>query len=480
MKIPEYDSTNGIRTGNTPELNLSSVHSSERAQENLSQAISNVGKNFAEVEEAKGRVRDFRQINEADAYAFDKLNSIQSLADEDIDFNSEKYDEEINKVGQEAAKTITNPLAREKFMHSFQRRATIASWSIKNLFKQREIEAAQASIEYKRQQLINNYPGMSPAEQIAAVADFKKSLTEGIKSNVYNQDTANLIDMNLQKDLNESIVNTHILTNPEEAKIELEKGKDGSYPNLSEEFRAEAIIKAGDYDKKYKAEAEAKQKEFIETNENNIITRMVDPSKGVPTEGEILTMLNSSNPEEKISPEFAKAAIKNIRSAKKVKDAKERSSEFKKMVDSITNPENTFEKLKEELLRQNQLGFLDQEEFNILYTFASQIKDESIDEVNPKKTLLQAISLWSDENAGMKTKEAKARMYKDYIMRVNKGEEPALAIDAVLKKEVLLLHPQAATYPKEGKRIMDKFGVLKRSLPTGELKDEETKKENAI
>ena len=480
MKIPTYQNTNGIKVGNTPELNLASVKSSERAQEGLSQAIANVGKNFAEVEEARGKIRDFRQTNEADAYAFEKLNEIKALADEDIDFDPTRYEEEINKVGQEASKTISNQIAKDKFMADFQRQATTTFWGIKNLFRTRELEAAKASIEYKRQQLVNNYPGMSHAEQLVTVANFKKSLMEGVKSGIYNQGTANQIDMNLQKDLQESVVNTHIISNPETTKAELEKGKDGSYPGISEEFRAEAITKADAYDKKYKAEAEAKQKELIDTNENDIVTRMIDPSKSMPTEGEIVTMLNSNNPEEKISPRFAKAAIENIRSAKKTKEDKKRNPAFNKMADFITNAENKPEDLREELLRQNALGLLNQEEFNILYTFSSQTSGKNIDAENPKKSFLQTITIWSDENAGMKTSEAKARMYKDYMMRVNNGEEPALAIDAVLKKEVSILHPQIASYPKEGKKVMDISGVFKRIFPTGEIKDEEVKKENAI
>jgi hypothetical protein len=43
-----------------------------------------------------------------------------------------------------------------------------------------------------------------------------------------------------------------------------------------------------------------------------------------------------------------------------------------------------------------------------------------------------------------------------------------------------LLHPKATSYPKEGKKVMDILGVFKRIFPTGEIKDEELKKENAI
>jgi hypothetical protein len=308
---------------------------------------------------------------------------------------------------------------------------------------------------------------MSHAEQLISVANFKKSLMSGVKSGIYNQATANRIDMNFQKDVKESVVNAHIIANPETTKAELEKGKDGSYPDISDQFRAESIVKSDAYDKKYKAEAEEKIKTQIDANENDIVTRMIDPAKGMPSEGELVTLMNSGA----ITPKFTKAAINNVRSAKKMKDEKKRNPMFNKMADFITNAENKPEDIREELLRQNALGLLNQEEFNILYTFNSQISGKNIDEVNPKKSFMDTLTFWSDENAGMKTSEAKARMYKDYMMRVNKGEEPALAVDAVIKKEVLMLHPQAANYPVEGKQVIDKDGVIKIIMPDGTIND---------
>jgi hypothetical protein len=298
----------------------------------------------------------------------------------------------------------------------------------------------------------------------------------GVKAGVLNQATADTINMNMQEDVQKSVVDNHIIANPDATLVGLKEGKDGPYPGISEQFRTDSIEKAEAYSKKYKTEAEVERKKQIDTNENDIVTRMIDPQKPKPTEGEIVTLMDNDT----ISPKFAKAAIENIRSAKKLKEESKRNPTFNKMADFITNAENKPEDIKEELLRQNALGLLSQEEFNILYTFNSQIGNKNIDEVNPKKSFMDTITFWSDENAGMKTSEAKARMYKDYMMRVNKGEELALAVDAVFKKVVLLLHPNAASYPKEGKQIIDINGVIQLITPEGILKAITGKKENAI
>ena len=468
-QIPQYEQQVGIKTGQLPEMSSSAINKSETAQKGLVSAIEDVENVFT-------KVRDFRQTSEAQAYTLEKLSAIKALAAEDIDFDPSKYEQEIEKVGVEASNTISGGLAKSEFMANFRRQAIAVIWGIKNDFRAKEIEASQAAIEYNRQQLVNSYPGMTPAEQMTAVTNFKKSLVNGVKSGIFNKGTAQQIDLQTQDDIQKSVVDNHIIANPEAALKGLKEGKDGPYPGISEQFRTDSIEKAKAYSEKYKAEAEDKQNKQIEANENDIVTRMIDSTKPNPTEGEIVTLLNSGA----ITPKFAKGAIDNIRSAKKTKEEKKRSPSFNKMADFITNAENKPEDVRIELLRQNELGLLDDNEFNILYTFNSQIKGENIDEVNPKKNFLQTLTFWSDENAGMKSSEAKSRMYKDYMMRINKGEEPAIAIDAVIKKEVLMLHPDAASYPKEGKTIIDINGVMKLITPEGLIRSIIGKKENAV
>lgn len=462
-------SVSGTPRINNPEMGMGAVNASKQAQGEVVNTLENIEDTFV-------KVREFRQKNEADAYVLEKLSAIKATADQDINFAPSIYATEIDKVGAEASKTITGGLAKQEFMANFKKQAIATNWGIKNLFRERELEAAKASIEYKRQNLVNSYAGMTPAEQMAAVVDFKTTLMGGVKAGIYDQATAQAIDSKFQSDVQMSVVDNHIMANPAATLVGLKEGKDGPYPGISEQFRTDSIEKATAYDKKYKAEAEAARLKQIDATENDIVTRMIDPQKPKPTEGEIVTLMNNQT----ISPKFAKAAIDNIRSAKKTKEERKRTPAFNKMADFITNGENKPEDIRVELLRQNELGLLDDGEFNILYTFNSQIGNKNIDEVNPKKSFMDTLTFWSDENAGMKSIEAKARMYKDYMMRVNKGEEPALAVDAVLKKEVLLLHPKAASYPKEGKKVMDSNGVFKTIFPTGEIKDFQLKEDKAL
>jgi len=458
--IPTYQSTNGIKVGNTPELNLSSVNSSKQAQGNLSQAIKNVGENFAEVEAARGKVRDFRQKNEASILTLNGISEITALSNEDPDFDPTPYEEAIDKKGQEAAKTITNQLAKEEFMANFQRQATVAKWDIRNKFRDRELKSAVESGVYKGKQISSIYTRLSQAEKNTAVLDFKKTLMDGVKAKVYTQSQVNQIDADFQKDIKESVVNAHILANPEAAKAGLEQGKDGPYPDISEEFRTDSIVKADAYDKKYKAEAEAKQKELINTNEDNIVTRMIDPQKEKPTEGEIVTMMNSENPEEKISPRFAKAVIENIRSAKKYKKSNKVNTTFNKLAGDILDPKNKKEdEIRNELLSKNAVGELDDSDFQTLYTFFTGVKKDTVDKAMPKKTWMERL-FNNGKDKGLR-QEVITGMFKQYMQKVNNGDDPAKAVSEIinthldnhLAEEAKKPNRQYATNPQTKQRI---------------------------
>lgn len=469
--IPIYKSQGNIQVGGTPkidnpEMSLSAIEKSKRAQGELTNTIESA-------ENLLTKVRDFRETTEADAFAFERVASVKAAANEDIGFDSSIYDVELEKIGNEASKTISGGLAKAEFMANYRKRAAITSWGIKNLFREREVEAANASIEYKKEQIKVIYPKMSSEEQMKSVADFKTTLMNGVKTGILTQSAANLKDLEFQKEVSEAVVNDHVITNPAAALIGLKEGKDGPYAGISEQFRTDSIEKAEAYDKKYKAEAEAERKKRVNSNEDEIIKRMIDPQKQPASEGELVDLMNK----EDVSPEFAAAAIKNIRSAKKVK-AETKNTVFNNFAKDIIKTQKTPEDIKTELLASNGAGELNNNDFNTLFTFNQAVTKEGLKSVTPKQKHLWGLMEWADESK--LTAESMNRMFKDYMERINNNEEPALAVDSAMKKEVLILHPKAAGYPKEGKKVMDSNGVFKTILPTGEIKDAEIKKESNV
>ena len=212
------------------------------------------------------------------------------------------------------------------------------------------------------------------------------------------------------------------------------------------------------------------QKVRVDTNEDSVTATLADKNKPQPSREDIIMMLNN----KEISPSFAKATIKNIESIQEAKE--DRGADFSKLVDYIVNPENDPADIREEMMLKQAQGDINQEEFNILYTFSKQANVKAVDDMSPQKTFIRSIYDWSDANAGLKTIESRARMFKDYMIQVNEGKDPEEAVKDVIKREVQNLHPDIATYPEEGQLVFDAYGNIKIIKPDGTITEPKAKK----
>ena len=210
-------------------------------------------------------------------------------------------------------------------------------------------------------------------------------------------------------------------------------------------------------------------KKEVDNNEDAVTARLADKNQSQPTEDEVITAMNA----EQITPKFAKAVIENIKSTAEKKE--DRGADFSKMVDFITNPANNPEDIRIELIRKQAMGNLDNEEFNILYTFNKEATIKAVDKMSPHKSGLRSIYDWSNANAGIKSIESRARMFKYYMTEVNKGINPEVAVKDAIKWEVVNLHPQIGTYPETGQLIFDIMGNLKIAKPGKPLEDPKPK-----
>ena len=102
-RIPQAENQSNIRVGstptiNTPQMNLSAVNASERAQAGVGEAITNIGKTVGQINEAINKVKDFRQTNEASIYHSEQTRNLETLAKQDSDIDPDKYSTEIDKL----------------------------------------------------------------------------------------------------------------------------------------------------------------------------------------------------------------------------------------------------------------------------------------------------------------------------------------------------------------------------------------------
>jgi len=107
------------------------------------------------------------------------------------------------------------------------------------------------------------------------------------------------------------------------------------------------------------------------------------------------------------------------------------------------------------------------------------VVDSAIAKAKPRKFLealwnRKDIQKYESRRPGMK-----ARMTKHLMSRIRAGEDPAIAIDAVVRNEILLMNPDIINYSKEGQLAMDDDGNLGIIYPDGSSKPLDTKPETA-
>ncbi len=236
-QIPSYESQVGIKTGDTPSMGLQAVNASNRAQSGAVNAIENA-------EDALIRVRDFREQLEANAYAFQALQEQRDLADQDIEFDYTKYEKAIDQIGQSASKNISGRLAKDEFLYQFQRQATAAKFSIKDMFRTKQLASAKATLDYQGQQIIDAYGGMDEAGKITAVSNYRQQMEDAVKIGMYDTATANSKFAEFKTKLVKGSVDYGILNNPEVTLAQLQKGDDGEFPGLTQTERVNFIKEA--------------------------------------------------------------------------------------------------------------------------------------------------------------------------------------------------------------------------------------------
>ena len=139
-----------------------------------------------------------------------------------------------------------------------------------------------------------------------------------------------------------------------------------------------------------------------------------------------------------ISPKFAEAELKNLRNPKISK--KTNATTYNTLALNILDKDKSIEENRINLLNNNAIGKLSDEDMEILYVFNQNLTKDILEQGLPKKSFLQKISWWSDEYVEER-EEVKAQMFKQYMQRINRGENPA---DAFLN--VLEIHKKKSIY----------------------------------
>lgn len=179
-RIPTYERTTSL------DSNLNLPRDSGAAQAGLEKAQGQAIQSIEGAEEALVKVRDVQQLNLANAFAVEQLSALKSQADVETDLQAyNKYSQQIDKVGEEAAKNIQGNVARGDFMARFKVAASSTRSSILDTFRKKQIDAAKADFLTNVDSLKNNYYDATyPADKIATAQLIKQSINDNINAQV--------------------------------------------------------------------------------------------------------------------------------------------------------------------------------------------------------------------------------------------------------------------------------------------------------
>ena len=111
------------------------------------------------------------------------------------------------------------------------------------------------------------------------------------------------------------------------------------------------------------------------------------------------------------------------------------------------------------------------EDYDMLMGFNDIVNNpDTMNQFVPAKGFWKSVDKWNEENAGKKS-EIKMEMFRSYFNKVQNGLAPEEAAKQTIEEEMLKLNPDIKTYPKEGKKVIDKDGIIKILTPDYLIKD---------
>lgn len=422
-KIPSYDSQVSIQsrrlTREGPGLRISPDTTQARALTQFGVTLSGVAEDFikakADQEYAAAKVEGYKALAQTKA---------EAGQDNDFQNFEPKYAKKIKEIKETISKTIRSQQAKRLFQQDYELKSTYSYYDIMAAGRKRFVAydkdlMAQETVATKERY----FSASTPGEKQNAKDELGQIFSRRVENKILNKVEAGNLYAKEIADLDEGQAEYDILGAPSYALGELQKGKHGAYKNLAQDRRVDLIKSAESHVEKLQNQ----KKEAIAIATNQMEANMVDLKiAGTLTEQQVR--------EEKelgmISEKFANSMTKALRNPKIVKKSNE--STYNKLALDILDPEKDPEDMRIDLLNNNATGKLSDEDFQILYTFNESLTKDIIETQLPKRNFLQAIFDWSGKYAKKKD-EVKAQMFKDYMNKVNTGEDPQVAFDSVVE-----------------------------------------------
>lgn len=470
-KIPRYE-TDATLTKEAP-----SVPVNAEAYGTFGKGLQEMGQTLGVIGQTFEKLRDIQQVSEAETEAAQRMEDLRIRTDNDPDIYGagQRAEEELRKIREDTSNKISSVPAKMKYGAEYDLKSVAFMHKVNTDLKGKQVDLAQATMlkanDVDKEAYFN---AASAAEQQMIKDRMKNRVDEMMSVGAIDQMAGYKYWTATEHDLNVGQVKNDIELDAGLALRELQKGKEGIYPDITTEERQD-LTKAAEY-QIARSERIAKQNIMIARNKNE--AAMVDKYwNGTLTNDEVENGLLTGG----ISAGFGNTMMKNLQSPKSI-DAKTDPETYMKLVDSILTPgRNPFE-VRAELLKANTDGKLSRNDLQRLYTTrmipGSEGNFSLAEEVTGGKNEDNPIVKWL--KAGVKVitdtlppfaafdavKNLFSRTHDDKL----DGPQIVGAANDEVKQHFLELNPNIATYPKEGKEMIDAYGNKALVFPNGSYK----------
>ena len=183
-------------------------------------AIQVLGETLKGVADQFQKARTLEEVTRADTEATIKLNEIQLEAAQDPDvWNTQKYQDRIGKIRNEASKGISIPEAKNRFQLEFEKDAIAADFNIRKTMRTRQIDSMKASMLENIEALGETYNSAATPEE-KQLAEFKRNklIDDNVKLGVIDKVAAFNLKNATEKQWQESAIRNAIASDAPLAK----------------------------------------------------------------------------------------------------------------------------------------------------------------------------------------------------------------------------------------------------------------------
>ena len=466
-QIPTYQSKEQLTTQPPSErVNAEAFGQAGQNLENLGSTLENITGDWK-------KLRDVRQTTAAETRAAKRLNEIklQVEQDPDIDNAGKKAEEEISKVGEETTNMIADPLIKAQYKSTFSIHSGTMLLKINEALMRKQIDSAKATLFEATDTDREAYFGsMNLKEKDLIKQRMKDRIDTFANAGIIDREAAYKYWEATSKEMDVGQVRTDMMGDASFVLKELQKGKEGLYPDIDTTTRIELLKEADNMEKK-----QAKEYRM-----NYVIAQDKNEAKYLDLAWQkklSLDQLTEAMTTGQISTSFAMKLKRNIESPKSV-GARTNPLVYDSLMAEILNPKIKASKIREDIMEANSRGDLSEaDRRRLIYTKQgnnqSSIAVDVMSEQNPSgwSVAWGMINNFFQRDPNLANK--KVDLMNKTIDRVQKdginSQDIPKIVNQIIAQDNIESNPSLGNIPTGGQVRVDAYGNKARVYPDGRI-----------